>query len=114
MLISRINRGSLLYNSRSLLLIPVIGWSMRLLSILAGVGVPHLRRPMPMIIVHLHSESNGGSDTRHSALSLYQEAAVTLTLPLRHFCPRDSRAVLHVMVNLWIPWNGKPEADGLA
>lgn len=76
---------------------------MRLLGILAGVGIPHLRRPMPTIIVHLYSEANGGPDTRHSPLPLYQAPAVTLTLPHDTSGLESTRAVLHIAsLHLWI------------
>ena len=75
---------------------------MRLLGILAGVGIPHLRRPMPMLVVHLHSEPNGGSDIRHGPLLLYQISRSSRTLdfaPATLLPPRyleSTKAVLHV------------------
>ena len=55
-----------------------------------------------MVIVHLHSELNGGSDTGHSPLLLYQvsrssrtlDSAPTTLLPPRYL--ESTKAVLHV------------------
>ena len=70
---------------------------------LAGVGIAHLRRPMPMLVVHLRLEPNGGSDTGHSPLPLYQVSRSSRTLdfdPATLLPPRyleSTKAVLHVI-----------------